>query len=166
MIINTFFPYFLRDPLLQAYFPRVAKVIPIYKSGEKTLFTNYRPISILPAFSKLLEKIVAKKLTTFLESSKQIYEHQYGFRAGHNTSHPIIHLLNHVAVENDKPTKNITMSVFLDLSKAFDTISHSILLEKLDHLGIRGLANHWFHSYLSDREQYLEITDIKSPMVN
>ena len=101
---------------------------------------------------------------TFLESTNTPYLHQYGFRPGHNTIHPIIQLLNQVAEENDKPSKNLTMSVFLDLSKAFDTINHDILITNLEHMGIRGLANDWFKSYLSERKQYLEIHDEKSPL--
>ena len=143
---------------------KIAMVIPIFQSGEKTQFTNYRPISILPVFSKILEKIMASKLLIFVETHKQLYSHQYGFRRGHNTIHPIILLLNKIAEENDKPSKNMTMSIFLDLSKAFDTISHEILLNKLERMGIRGIANDWFRSYLSERKQYLEIHDEKSPL--
>lgn len=141
---------------------KVAKVIPIFKTGDRMLFNNYRPISMLPVFSKILEKIMAKKIMTFLENSNQLYQHQYGFRTGHTTIHPMIHLLNKVAQENDKVTKNITMTVFADLSKAFDTISHHILLKKLDHMGIRGVANSWFASYLSNRTQYMDMYTLKS----
>jgi hypothetical protein len=143
---------------------KIAKVIPIFKSGDRSLFKNYRPISILPVFSKILEKIVANKLIKFLNTSDQLYEHQYGFRQGHSTIHPVIHLMNQIALDNDKPTKSITMTVFLDLSKAFDTICHKILIKKMEKMGIRGITKLWFESYLSDRRQFMNIDNVNSPL--
>ncbi len=141
---------------------KIARVIPIHKSGNQHTFNNYRPISILPAFSKIIEKVMSNKLIKYLESQTLIYKHQYGFRPKHSTIHPILHLLNHIANENDKPTKNLTLSIFIDLSKAFDTISHEILLKKLDNLGVRGVSNLWFRNYLTDRKQFMDIYDMKS----
>ena len=141
---------------------KIAKIIPIYKSGEKDLFNNYRPISLLPALSKIMEKIVANRLVNYFNRYDLFYKHQYGFRKKHSTIHPIIHFLNHIANQKDISSKNITAAIFLDLSKAFDTISHKILLEKLEYYGIRGNANNWFRSYLQNRKQFLEIYDIKS----
>jgi hypothetical protein len=96
----------------------------------------------------------------------QLYQHHYGFRPGHSTIHPIIQLLNKIAHENDKITKNNTLSVFLDLSKAFDTISHTKLLRKLENMGIRGVANMWFASYLMNRKQFMNIYDTTSSLAN
>ena len=98
----------------------------------------------------------------YLNTFDIFYKHQYGFRPKHSTLHPIIHLLNKIAENNDKTTKELTLAVFIDLSKAFDTISHDILLNKLENLGIRGIANKWFASYLSERKQYMELLNIKS----
>ena len=143
---------------------KIAKIIPIFKSGNQEIMNNYRPISLLPAFSKLLEKLVYKKLTSFLESYKILYKHQYGFRKKHSTIHPILHLLKYIAENNDKPTKDLTLAVFIDLSKAFDTICHSTLLKKLNFYGIRGITNSWFHSYLTQRKQYTIINNCKSAL--
>ena len=144
---------------------KIARITPIFKSGSQNLFNNYRPISLLPSYSKILEKVIASKLIKYLESNNLLYKHQYGFRGKHSTIHPIIHLLNQVAMENDKPSKNITLSAFIDLSKAFDTISHKIMLKKLENLGIRGIPNLWFKNYLVGRKQFMELFNVKSSLL-
>ena len=88
------------------------------------LLKNYRPVSLLSAFSKILEKIMFDKVTSFLCSNDILYKHQYGFRSKHSTIHPILHLLNHCAEANNKPKSEYTLAVFCDLSKAFDVIDH------------------------------------------
>ncbi len=132
---------------------KIAKVLPIYKSKEKTDFSNYRPISLLPSLSKLLERALHKRLYTFLNESKLLYTSQYGFRPQHSTTDAIMELIENAlgSLENNK----YMISVFLDLSKAFDTLDHKILLNKLNQYGVRGLSLKWFESYLEDRKQYV-----------
>ena len=141
---------------------KIAKVLPIFKAAEKNLLANYRPISLLPAFSKILEKVMCKKILSFMNSQNLFYKHQYGFRPKHSTIHPIIHLLNEVAqAENAVPNK-MTLSILCDLSKAFDVINHNILFTKLEFYGIRGVVKDWLVSYLSNRTQFVEIENKKS----
>lgn len=141
---------------------KIGKLTPIYKSGSHNSFNNYRPISVLPAFSKLLEKLVCTRLLKFLDQFDILYKYQFGFRSKHSTVHPILHLLNDIADSNDKLTKDNTIAIFLDLSKAFDTINHSKLLHKLNFYGIRGITNLWFQNYLFERKQYLNFNGVLS----
>ena len=143
---------------------KIGKITPIYKSGNKHLFNNYRPISVLPAFSKILEKLVCNRLTAFLDKFALLYKFQFGFRKNHSTVHPIIHFLHDIGESNDNTSKDITVAVFLDLSKAFDTINHDKLLHTLNFYGVRGVTNAWFSSYLSDRKQYIEFNGFKSDL--
>ena len=134
-----------------------AKVIPIFKSGDKHDFNNYRPISLLSSLSKLLEKIVASQMLGFLNKFKYFYKHQYGFRKRHNTSHPIIHFLDKIYDSLNKNNPEYTLSVFIDLKKAFDTVDHKILIQKMDHYGFHGMSKTWFENYLTDRVQFVSI---------
>lgn len=144
----------------QGIFPsnlKMAKIVPIFKNGDRGLLNNYRPVSLLPAFSKILEKLVYKRLYGFLDTKKFFSEGQFGFRRGHSTIHPILKLLQDITIANDKRSRDATLAVFLDLSKAFDSIDHEILLYKLENAGIRGVPLGWLRSYLSQRQQYVQI---------
>ena len=143
---------------------KIAKVVPVFKSGGRESMDNYRPISLLSCFSKILEKIVSNRLTSFLDSNNLITNCQYGFRKKHSTTHPLIHFLNHVSTSLDK--KLHTIAIFCDLRKAFDTVNHSILLSKLKKLGVRGVELQWFKNYLSDRKQLVHVNGSNSSLLD
>ena len=130
---------------------KIAKVIPIYKKGSANDVQNYRPISILPVMSKIMEKLMYKRLLSFLNRQHFFYKYQFGFRKNHSTSHATALLAENICKAFEK--KQTTIGVFLDLSKAFDTIDHRILLAKLQHYGVRGLPLKLFQSYLTNRSQ-------------
>ena len=141
---------------------KLAKVIPIHKSSDKSQLKNYRPVSLLPALSKIFEKIMFNKVMGFLNSNNSLYKHKYGFRAKHSTIHPILHLINQCADADQKTPKEHTISIFCDLSKAFDVIDHKILLQKMHFYGFRGIVYNWFENYLTGRRQYVEIEESRS----
>ena len=118
----------------------------VFKSGDPLNCDNYRPISLLSSISKILEKFVANQLINHLEYNKLLYEHQYGFQRNKSTIHNLVHLTNFVSKELNE--KKFVIGVFLDLKKAFDVVNHSILLKKLNHLGLNGRVLDWFTSYL------------------
>ena len=134
---------------------KIAEVIPIFKSGEKSSMDNYRPISLLSAFSKFLEKVVAIRLLTFLETNNILSKWQFGFRGGHSTIHPMIHFLNKIT--DSLNNKNHTVAIFCDLKKAFDTCDHEILLKKLKKYGVENKELDWFKSFLTGRKQFVSI---------
>ena len=110
---------------------KIAKVIPIFKNGDPHLINNYRPISMLPALSKILEKLVCNRLNNFLAKHDLLYHNQYGFRSNHDTSLAVTELIDKISAAMD--TNLFTLGIFIDLSKAFDTLDHSILINKLSH---------------------------------
>jgi retron-type reverse transcriptase len=134
---------------------KIAKVIPVYKSGDRRMVENYRPISLLNVFSKIFEKVVHNRLTTFLNINNIISPSQFGFRKSHSTVHPLTLFINSIGQALNE--KRHSIAIFCDLKKAFDTVDHNILLKKLAKIGVSEAALKWFKSYLSDRYQYVSI---------
>ena len=126
---------------------KIAKVIPIHKKGDATVFNNYkyRPISLLPAISKVLEKIIYDQLSCYLNDSKLLFNNQYVFRSMHSTEYAALELIDRIVTQMDKD--ELPINIYLDLSKAFDTIDHSILINKLEYYGIKGSHLRLIHSY-------------------
>ena len=135
--------------------------MPMFKNEDSTNFTNYRSISILPCFSKILESAMHHRLMDFLTKHSTINNHQYGFRNKHSTFTAILELTNKILDSFEK--NEFTIGTFIDLKKAFDTVNHCILLDKLNFYGIQGTSFNWMHSYLLSRSQYVQIDSWKSP---
>ena len=136
------------------YYPKLlkyAKVIPIFKANSKCEVTNYRPISLLPLFNKIFEKLMYSRLIDFLNKNKVLFPHQFGFQKRKSTSLAILDVCIKLmeAIENGE----FSCCIFLDFAKAFDTVNHNILISKLEYYGIRGIPLDWFRSYLNQRSQ-------------
>ena len=140
----------------------IAKILPIYKGNNLDFnsLNNYRPISILPAISKLFERVIYNQLYQYFIKNNLLYESQYGFRTKHSTELAALELIDRV--NNLLNTGNTPLAVFLDLSKAFDTIDHNILIEKLHSYGASGKELKWFISYLQNRKQFVSLENVSS----
>ena len=139
---------------------KLAMVIPIHKKGSKLEVGNYRPISLLSNINKLLEKVIHERTYSFLEKFNCFYKYQYGFRKGHSTNHALIEITEKIRKALD--SRKFACGIFVDLQKAFDTVNHEILLEKLEHYGIRNISNSWFRSYLNNRKQLVSLNGVES----
>ena len=127
-----------------------ADIVPLHKNKDKQDCSNYKPISLLITISKLLEKIMYSRVYTFLENTDQIFPSQYGFRISHSCENAISELISNIIKGREQGL--YTISLFLDLSKAFNSLEHSMMLKKLETYGIRGTALNWFRSYLCNRQ--------------
>ena len=139
---------------------KIALVTPVYKSSDKNIFSNYRPIAVLPCFSKVLEKLMYERIIAYIDKNRILIDRQYGFRSKSSTNHAIIDLVDKItkAIENNE----YTVGIFLDLSKAFDTVNHDILLTKLDFCGIRGNCHASQKDYLTNRKQIIKYNHTRS----
>src|SRR6266568_8089003 len=134
--------------LIQGVVPdsmKIAKVIPLFKKGDSTSPGNYRPISLLSFFSKLLEKIIFNRMYCFLSKNNSLYKYQFGFRKKHSTSLALLDVIDNCYTNMALGHK--ALGIFFDLQKAFDSVNHNILLKKLYHYEIRGQMHAWFVSY-------------------
>ena len=143
---------------------KTAKVIPVHKKDSKLDFSNYRPISLLSNIEKFLERLMYNRICKFFSDNNLIYSLQFGFRQKYSTVHALISLTENIRKNLDEG--NIGRGIFVDLQKAFDTVEHDIPLSKLEHYGIRGLANEFFKSYLSNRNLYVSINGYDSNLAD
>lgn len=139
---------------------KTGKITPVYKKDNPEELQNYRPISTLPIFGKIFEKIIHCRLYNFFLSKNIITENQFGFRKNHSTHHALHHSVN--IISQALKQKMHVIGIFIDLSKAFDTIDHDIMRRKLYHYGVRGTPHKLISSYLSDRKQYTSIFNVNS----
>ena len=143
---------------------KIAVVSPLFKEGDRTVAYNYRPISILPAVSKVLEHVVHVQVYKYIESNSILSDAQFGFRKGHSTTSCVLNLLDVIykSIDNNK----FIGVVFLDLKKAFDTVDHGLLLQKLSKYGLADNAVLWFENYISNRKQCTKVSGCKSNLLN
>ena len=162
-VITPYLVQYFNKCMQDGYFPcelKTGRISPIYKKDDEQLLENYRPVSTLPVFGKIFEKIIYSRLYSFLISKGIISENQFGFRKGHSTSNALNYSVEYI--ESLRAQKKHVLGVFIDLSKAFDTIDHRKLVIKLERYGIRGNASQLISSYLSNRKQYVNVLDTKS----
>lgn len=155
--------YIFNRLLISGHFPGELKksiIVPIFKSGDKSAANNYRPISLLPVFSKLLEKIIKMRMINFLDSQNFFSPKQFGFRSGSNTEKALLSFLDNIYTSINKNRK--TGALFIDLTKAFDLVDHKILLAKMWNIGFRGSTFKLFESYLNNRFQLVKLNEVTS----
>lgn len=164
-VICTPISYIINLSLELSVYPdefKTAKVVPLFKKGDKNFEGNYRPVSILPVISKIFERVACDQLSEYLDHNSILYKKQSGFRANHSTDTALISLSDTIRHSMDKGM--YTGIILLDLQKAFDTVNHEIMIEKLKAVGVDHNTTNWFHSYLTDRRQFVSLGDTKSSL--
>jgi len=137
-----------------------AYITPLFKGGDPMVIKNYRPVSVLPVFSKIFERLMYNRLVSYIEKYNILYECQFGFKKNHSTEMALIVLIDKIVNALEK--NEHVIGIYLDFAKAFDTVDHNILLMKLQHYGIRGTTLSWFRSYLNNRTQVVKYNNIIS----
>jgi len=153
--------HLINSSFVSGIFPdklKVSKVRPLFKKGDKSKMSNYRPLALLPVFSKIYERAMYNRLVDYLESNNLLDNEQHGFRSGRSVITAAVEFIE--SIINSADMGDIVIALFMDLSKAFDSVSHKVLIKVLSRLGIKGPMLSWFKSYLTNRQQYVEITKL------
>ena len=164
-VVTPYLHQLIKYVFTEGLFPRsckIARIAPMYKNGAKDETTNYRPISVLPCFSKIIEKLMYVRFIKFIKKHKIIHPNQYGFQSKVSTVHAMLDVVT--SSHNHINCNHFTALVFVDLKKAFYTVSHSILIKKLSNYGFRDKAYTLILSYLTNRKQFVSINQFRSDL--
>lgn len=167
-VLSPLLSKMINDCFMLGVFPnelKCSRIVPIFKSGDPHNMSNYRPISILPSLSKIMEKTIYNRLNSFFKRNGIIHVNQFGFQQQSCTLSATSTLINHIQKSIDTHKNNNTVCVFIDLKKAFDTVPHDLLINKLHKYGVRGNSNKLIQSYLDKRRQYVDINGSLSDVI-